>query len=65
MPNGSKSRYTVRARPDGRYCVWDNEGNNIANSPNGDRHYSDLGFDEAFNVADRLRQQQPDNGKKE
>jgi hypothetical protein len=56
MPASSTpSRYTVRAldAPD-HYCVWDNERNALATSPNGDRRYHDLSFAEAFRAFDQL-----------
>lgn len=49
-----KPRYTVRAGAHRRYSVWDNETDKVATSPSGDREYSDLGFNEAFGVADQL-----------
>jgi hypothetical protein len=51
-------RYSVRATPsNGRYCVWDDEKNDIASSPDGSRQYDILRLHEAFEVIDQLTQQ--------
>jgi hypothetical protein len=47
-------RYSVRATGQGRYCVWDNEKDAIARSPDGSLQYADLSLQRAFDVIDQL-----------
>jgi hypothetical protein len=47
------ARYTVRAQAKSRYCVWDNDRDELAISRE-HRARIDLSLDDAFQVADDL-----------
>jgi hypothetical protein len=47
------ARYTVRAQAKSRYCVWDNDRDELAISRE-HRACIDLSLDDAFQVADDL-----------
>ena len=50
------ARYTVRAEAKGRYCVWDNDREELAISQE-HRACIDLSLDDAVKAADNLNQQ--------
>ena len=50
------ARYTVRAEAESRYCVWDNDREELAISQE-HRACIDLSLDDAFKAADNLNQQ--------
>jgi hypothetical protein len=56
-PGGRIPRYTVRAVPNGRYCVWDADKDAIASSTDGCRQYDDLRLHQAFDLIDQLIEQ--------
>jgi hypothetical protein len=52
------TRYTVRAQAESRYCVWDNERDELAISRE-HRACIDLSLEDAFKVADNLNNEDP------
>jgi hypothetical protein len=50
------ARYTVRAQTKSRYCVWDNDREELAISAE-HRACIDLRLDDAFEAADNLNKQ--------
>jgi hypothetical protein len=50
-------RYVTRVQPEGRYCVYDRQLDQIAISPD-NREYTDLSLDEALDLARGLNERE-------